>query len=677
MAYGVTDPIVVSGLNKQGGATSLLKSTFTTSLGHYFLNDLLFADPDALVVMTSSMLKDDPHLTDAKHSLLVAMVEATDDSYIFAKSLESLQRNALAMERFQYAYGWLTQWAKSNAYVLAASGNHPDTIKFQSVSTRRGVNPLDITEHDVVLVKEDLDFLRTKVNDPVSRFTELKDFIEGFQFPTVIGRLPITLIRKIVSQNIVSRCRALLSLQPVKQSDAEALDRLIIRKVHDALGFPFQPSTSIATLPISYHGFDFPSIAHINAGIVVNGVSHDLNHHIRSYQTMALITLTDWTCKQNNCLYLLDGMGLQRDFSWQMHLIPAEWVTAQKVMKDLALSLRPTDQSGIIEGDVSLTHVKNMCNHLGSQVFVDITGVLLRSLRLKGICTPKDFGEWTMDLDGWIRITNHPRVLNKTWSSAAKSSWRRLVHALCEKIQIDDLVIGPVDLALPCKLRERWAEAFIGNLADVCGLPPSRYSDNLTWASDGSMVPAAAGILDSKSVTRAATGRKSLVLRVPGRNVSILHGEQVGLIISLILAGNYVTKDIVTVLTDHLNSVRLIDDSQTNVSQVPHLCYMNGRSYYRWILSLVNHRCVAINYTAGHSGGSSLEARMNDKVDFLATSSQKRISELSQSPILTFFMNNYTLYSECDGWIESNIMHFVDILLAQKSVSNLGVGHDL
>ena len=68
---------------------------------------------------------------------------------------------------------------------------------------------------------------------------------------------------------------------------------------------------------------------------------------------------------------------------------------------------------------------------------------------------------------------------------------------------------------------------------------------------------------------------------------------------------------------------------------------------------------------------------MNDEADFLATSSQKHISELSQSPIPTFSMNDYTLYSERDGWIESNIMHFIDILLARKSASDLGVGHDL
>ncbi|EDR16147.1 uncharacterized protein LACBIDRAFT_321369 [Laccaria bicolor S238N-H82] len=365
--YGVSDPIVVSGLNKQGGATSPLKLTFTTSLGHYFLNDLLSKDPDALVVTTSSMIKDDPHLMDAKHKLLVAMVEATDDSYIFSKSLESLQHNALAMERFQYAYGWLMQWAKSKAYVLAASENYPDTVKFQSVSMGRGVNPLDITEHDVVLIRDDLDFLQTKVNDPVSRFAELKDFIESFQFLMVIGRLLITLIRKIVSQNIVSRCHALLSLQPVKQSDAEALDRLIIRKVHGALGFPFQPSTSIATLPVSYHGFDFPSIARINTGIAVNGIGRDLNHHIRLYQTMAHIMRMDWTCEWNNCQYLLD---------------------AQKVLKDLSLSLRLMDQSGIIEG------------------IHRFMGVSLRSLHLKGIRTLKDFGEWTINQNGCIGVTN-------------------------------------------------------------------------------------------------------------------------------------------------------------------------------------------------------------------------------------------------------------------------------
>ncbi|KAJ7774185.1 hypothetical protein DFH07DRAFT_683231, partial [Mycena maculata] len=112
-AHGITDPITISGVNKQGAPMSVLKSTLTTSMGHHYLNDILANDPDALIVTTASFKKADPHLSDDHLKLRVAMTEATDDSFLFAKSLPSLRRNTLAMERFQFAYGWLTQWTKT------------------------------------------------------------------------------------------------------------------------------------------------------------------------------------------------------------------------------------------------------------------------------------------------------------------------------------------------------------------------------------------------------------------------------------------------------------------------------------------------------------------------------------------------------------------------------------
>lgn len=132
-AYGIADPITVSGVNKQGGPASPLKSTFTTSLGSYYLQDLMKKDDDALTITSSSMERDDPHRKDAEVKLLVTMIEATDDSYIFSKTLESLVRLTLQMERFQYAYGWLTQWSKSRAYVLTGPDDHPNHVVFQSV----------------------------------------------------------------------------------------------------------------------------------------------------------------------------------------------------------------------------------------------------------------------------------------------------------------------------------------------------------------------------------------------------------------------------------------------------------------------------------------------------------------------------------------------------------------
>ena len=107
-AYGATSPITVSGVSKQGGPASPLKSTFTTSMGHYYLIDKLSNDKDALIVTSNSKKRKDPHLKDAGLELPIAMVEATDDTYIFSRTIKSLQQNTLAMERFQYAYGWLT-----------------------------------------------------------------------------------------------------------------------------------------------------------------------------------------------------------------------------------------------------------------------------------------------------------------------------------------------------------------------------------------------------------------------------------------------------------------------------------------------------------------------------------------------------------------------------------------
>ena len=99
---------------------------------------------------------------------------------------------------------------------------------FQSVSTVPDTDPLTITEHQVELVANELDFLWTKVNDLILHCEKIKAFIESFRFPMIVGQLPVTLLRKIISQHVVSCCRALLSLQPIKQTDAEMLVSTII-----------------------------------------------------------------------------------------------------------------------------------------------------------------------------------------------------------------------------------------------------------------------------------------------------------------------------------------------------------------------------------------------------------------------------------------------------------------
>src|ERR1700676_972021 len=128
-AFGTTGPIIVDGLTKQGGPLSPIKSTLTTSLGHRYLDDLAGDNPGTLIIKSRTHQSNDPHTPLDTNPLQVTMVEVTDDSYLFATTEETLAKFCLEMEHFQYAYGWLTQWAKMKAYILNPSSDITKTIK--------------------------------------------------------------------------------------------------------------------------------------------------------------------------------------------------------------------------------------------------------------------------------------------------------------------------------------------------------------------------------------------------------------------------------------------------------------------------------------------------------------------------------------------------------------------
>ncbi|KAJ7791369.1 hypothetical protein B0H14DRAFT_3567085 [Mycena olivaceomarginata] len=143
----------------------------------------------------------------------------------------------------------------------------------------------------------------------------------------------------------------------------------------------------------------------------------------------------------------------------------------------------------------------------------------------------------------------------------------------------------------------------------------------------------------------------TLVLKIDGCNISILHGKLVG-ILALTLSNPKVPS---TLYTDHLNSVRIIDDSKTIIDQALRLRTLNGCSYYRWILALSTNNPLRITYTPRHSDEVSFPAHLNYEADHYASSAQCQPREI----IPTFFMAEYTFYSHTDGWIESNITTYL------------------
>ena len=690
-AHGITEPIVVTGVTKQGGPLSPLKSTLTTGLGHRYLTDLASRDPDALIITSASALKGDPHLPDDHLQLTIAMAEATDDSYIFSKSINSLRTMTLEMERFQFAYGWLTQWLKTVAFVLNCNDTVPEKISFPSISTGNNQNPMDITEHEVPLIQDELEFLRTKVDDPRKRYEELVDIIQSFTFPRIVGHYPITLVRKIIAQNIVSRCRALLSLQPIKHKDAQHLDTLILSRAHEFSRLPFKPSTTIATLPVSMWGSNFPSIARINTGIAIDGIARDLNHHVKSYRIMAKITLADWTCEKNGCIYPLDGRGLHTPASNLTRGIPSAWMIAQQAMSSMApkLALRQTDISHITSGEVSLSHIFSIHNSLHQQVERSSApdGHALRSLRGKGIRMLKDIGCWNVENQMgdnpekvYFQTQHQPRSLHSgpVWSAATERNYDKVVNALT-KLNISDLFSGDSELLLKRDERRTRAEETIKFLALSAPFSPSSNCNkqaNQIWATDGSMQPAAAGIGDNRTVTTAVTGPQTTVMKLTGRSSSILHGELMGILSGIVLANDSNHPTTPLLYTDHLNSVRLIEDIRTLVDQEPRLRRMNGRSYYRWILSLINRKSVSIHYTKGHSDEMSLQSLLNSEADYYATKGQIIQNALPVAPTPTFFMDEYTFYRPLEGWIESNIRSYIEVTEAKHTASQISIGHD-
>ena len=362
-----------------------------------------------LVLRSKTCQSGDPHMPLDADPLQVTMVEATDDSYLFATTQATLAKFCLEMERFQYAYGWLTQWTKTRAYVMNPPNEVAETIKMPSITVQEGVDPWVVSYHDVPLNVSELEFLRAKVNDPVWQYQGLRDFIDGFKFLKLTVRTPITLLQKIVAQCIVARCRALLSIQPIKDSDAVLLDQQIAGKVHHCVGFPYRPNTKVLTLPVLHLGLEFPSIAQINAGIVVEGLARDLNHHIPAYRLMARLTLADWTCSINDCINPLDGHGLTKTFTRYYRKIPPAWIIAQKTMSTMnpQLSLRLTDCSHILQGDISVSHALNICR------MHEITipdGRALRSITSKGICKLSDAGRWHRSSNGGLSFSPYSQA---------------------------------------------------------------------------------------------------------------------------------------------------------------------------------------------------------------------------------------------------------------------------
>jgi hypothetical protein len=177
------------------------------------------------------------------------MVEAMDDSLIIKPSLMSLKSAARHADRFQATYGWETEWRKSALYIFATSIPDMNALLMPSINY---TNPQssDTFWHNIPVITDHTTFLRVPINQPAKQFLFLQDIVINFNFPLSSTCLPLTVLRRLISQCVISKLRPHLALQPISNSHATKLDSLLASKIHDYLHFPFRFKTLLLSTPV-------------------------------------------------------------------------------------------------------------------------------------------------------------------------------------------------------------------------------------------------------------------------------------------------------------------------------------------------------------------------------------------------------------------------------------------
>lgn len=202
----------------------------------------------------------------------------------------------------------------------------------------------------------------------------------------------------------------------------------------------------------------------------------------------------------------------------------------------------------------------------------------LKVLERRGLHRLASFGTWTdRALAGKPPLFScHPKPphLNTPTQLAA---WTR-VSTWLNGVSLDSLVIGSdITLAIPLQARRLQAEALICSHAHLLApfrpsLTPPNTTTTAMWASDGSHVPG------NYRSTASIVGPLSVAFSIPGSARGSLQAEVFGLLGAALLADQSGHAHI-TIYSDHLPSVRLIEDARAQgLSQTSGSTRMLGRT---------------------------------------------------------------------------------------------------
>lgn len=126
------------------------------------------------------------------------------------------------------------------------------------------------------------------------------------------------------------------------------------------------------------------------------------------------------------------------------------------------------------------------------------------------------------------------------------------------------------------------------------------------------------------------------------------------------------------IVTDHLNSARLIQNAMASAPAQHAWSSLPARALYRWLLDVLQHhyRPPRIEYTRAHTGSSTPESIVNDIVDRLASSSQHHTIRPPPMPVPTFSLDDFSLFSTYDSYIDSDILTYITSCSSHDTLSD-------
>ena len=630
----------------------------------------------ALTVRTHQSCIGKVHTPADDLSLHVSMIEAMDDTLIMRCSLSALKFSARCADRFQATYGWETEWRKSTLYAFNTAPPQGEDALMPSVDYK---NPqAEVTFwHQVPIVQDHITFLRVPINQPQKQFLFLRDIISNFKFPLLSSCLPLTLLRRIISQSVISKLRPHLALQPVSLANAVRLDKMLTTKIHAHLGFPFHFNSALLATPLELRGLGFPSISRLNSSLAVSGLQQDLTHHIPFFRTMAQISLSDWACGSNNCLNPLSCHSHLPPC--HPHLLPSAWSIASSTLFSLQLSIIPTNLSFILNGNVSLRHLHSQFHNL-YPFFPAIPSRTLSNFEKHGFTLLKHFGSFSSltrfssfpsFMPHLLQFPSHQYYLTRDWPLL--TSWFAFIPLLLRHTCLPD----PSILASPSH-RKIIAENSILALSKMLSHSssyshPSQHADLL--AMDGSMV--SDPLTGRKSVTFAVAASGTVFstsLPFKMLDAGILHGEVYAIVAASLLSLHCPNHPQLHIISDHLNSVNLLHSLPSPLRLINH----PARALYRWVLDIWSRLPAAptISHVHAHTNAHNIKSNLNRLVDHVASSSQHLPLPPPSVPVPSFFMDNFMTFSSSHGFIESSIFVYVDSLLAKAHAASLNSCHE-